>query len=187
MAQYKACCPVIAPIESEENGVITYGTGMILDRLMNVKVSPEYDNPKVFGDDGVAEEMNLFKSAAVELGTTTIPADAEPMMFGNTYDKEKQTIVDKEDDEGSYCGFGFFICERIKGKDVYKLHWIKKVKYKMPSDEFETKNETISFKTPSISGTAYADCTGEWRDRQLFDNASSAMSGLLTLANIKAE
>ena len=185
MAQYKACCPVIAPIVSEKDGVITYGKGMILDRLMNVKVSPEYESPTVFADDGIAEQMNLFKSAAVELGTTTIPVDAEPIIFGNTYDEENNTITDKSEDNGSFCGFGFFICERIDGKNVYKLHWLKKVKFKVPSDEFETKGETINFKTPTISGTAYEDCTTEWRHREILADAKIAKNTLLTLANIE--
>lgn len=59
MAQYKACCPVIAPIVSEKDGEITYGPGMVLDRMMNVKVTPEYDSPVIYADDDVAEHTHL--------------------------------------------------------------------------------------------------------------------------------
>ncbi len=185
MAQYKACCPVIAPIVSEKDGEITYGPGMVLDRMMNVKVTPEYDSPVIYADDDVAEYMDLFKQAGIELGTTTIPAKAEPILFGNTYDEENNKIVDKDDDNGKYVGYGHFICERINNVDVYKMHWYKKVKFKMPSDEFETRNETVSFKTPVISGTAKKDITGEWRIREFFDKADEAKSKLFELAKIE--
>ena len=176
MAQYKACCPMIIPILSETNSATEYGNGEWLDRLMRVKVSPEYDTPTVYADDGVAEQMNLFKNAAVELGTTTIPRRVEPIIFGNTYDESKQSVSDKEDDTGSFCGFAFFVCERIENKDVYVVHFLKKVRFKMPADEFETKGETISFKTPVITGTAYADKSGEWRERKVFQTATEAKS-----------
>lgn len=184
MAQYKACCPVIAPIVSEQNDTITYGQGMVLDRMMNVKVSPEYDSPVIYADDDVAEHMDLFKQAGIELGTTTIPVQAENSLFGNTYDEEKNTITDKDSDNGQYVGCGFFICERINGVDVYKMHWYKKVKFRMPSDEFETRGETISFKTPVISGTAKKDVTGEWRVRELCGTAALAKEKLFALAHI---
>ncbi len=185
MAQYKACCPVIAPIVSEENGEITYGPGMVLDRMMNVKVSPEYDSPVIYADDDEAERMDLFKQAPVELGTTTIPAKAEPILFGNHFDEENNRIVDKDEDVGKYVGFGYFICERIKGVNVFKMHWLKKVKFKMPADEFETKGETVAFKTPVISGTAKKDITGEWRIREFYDKATEAKSKLFELAKIE--
>ena len=176
MAQYKACCPMVIPILSETNTKTEYGTGKWLDKLMRVKVSPEYDTPTVYADDGVAEQIHIFKNAGVELGTTTIPAETEPIIFGNTYDATKQSISDKEDDTGSFCGFAFFICERIDGEDVYIVHFLKKVRFKMPADEFETKGETISFKTPVITGTAYADKTGQWRDRHRCKTPSESMN-----------
>ena len=174
MAQYKACSPMIMPILSETNSATEYGSGEYVDRLMRVKVSPEYDTPTVYADDGIAEQMHLFKNAGVELGTTTIPRRVEPIIFGNTYDETKQSVSDKEDDTGSFCGFAFFVCERIEGKDVYVVHFLKKVRFKMPADEFETKGETINFKTPVITGTAYADKTGEWRDRKICQTAAEA-------------
>lgn len=184
MPQYKACCPVVAPIKNDAAEETVYNAGFVLDRLMTVKISPEYDSPTVYADDQIAEQINIFKSAGVDLGITTVPEDCECIIFGNTYDKTTGKITDKEDDDGSYCGFGFVYCEMINGKNKYKLYWLKKVKFKMPSDDFATKGESVSFKTPTITGTAYATADGEWRIRQTYANAKEAISALKELAKI---
>lgn len=182
--QYKACVPVIAPYQVDASGKISYGTGKRVGKLMKVDVSPAFDNVKVYADDDVAEESNLFKNAAVTLGTNYIPADCEPIMFGNTYDETKKSAVYGEDDDGQYVGFGSVYCKKINSKDVYFVEWLHKVKFVLPNESRTTKGETIAFNTPSITGTAYKDADGNWRTVEEYDTLALAVSALLAKANM---
>lgn len=178
MAQYKACMPIVAPIITEDESGIIYGEMHTLGKMMSVKISPEYEDVKVYGDDQIAEEVNVFKSAGIELGVTHLPTECESVIFGNLVNPETGKITDTEFDDGNYCGFGFIICLKVKGKDIYRLYVIRKSKFTVPNDEFNTKGETISFQTPNISGKAYAPIDGKWRERQEFTTAAEAISAL---------
>lgn len=182
--QYKACIPVIAPYSTDESGALSYGDGKRVGKLMKVDVAPAFENVKVYADDSIAEEVNLFKNAAVTLGTNHIPADCEPIMFGCTYDEEKGSMVNGEDDDGQYVGFGSIYCKKLDGKDVYYMEWLHKVKFVLPSESRTTRGETIAFNTPSITGTAYADANGKWRTVDKYDTLKAAQDALFTKANI---
>lgn len=183
--QFKACMPVIAPYQESANGSISYGSGKRVGKLMKVDVNPAFEKVKVYADDGVAEEVDIFKNAPIALGTNHIPVDCEPIMFGNTYDAEKRSAVYGEDDNGQYVGFGSVYCKKIDKKDVYFMEWLHKVKFVLPNESRTTKGETISFNTPSISGTAYADANGKWRTVDNFDSLSAALGALFTKANMQ--
>lgn len=183
--QFKACMPVIAPYHAEEDGTVTYDTGKRIGKLMKVGVSPAFDNVKVYADDDVAEEVNLFKSAAVTLGTNYIPTDCESIMFGCKYDEQTKSKVDGEDDNGSFVGFGSIYCKKISGKDVYYVEWLHKVKFVLPSEERTTKGETTAFNTPSITGTAYKDAAGKWRTTTECDSLAAAREALYEKANMQ--
>lgn len=184
--QFKACMPVIAQYNAAENGTITYSEGKRVGKLMKVDVNPTFENVKVFADDSIAEEINIFKNAAVTLGTNHIPSDCEPVMFGNTYDAQKRSAEYGEDDNGQYVGFGSVYCKKIDGKDVYYMEWLHKVKFVLPNESRTTKGETISFNTPSITGTAYADTNGKWRTVDNFDSLDAAIDALYAKANMQA-
>lgn len=181
--QFKACLPVIAPYNANGNS-ISYDTGKIVGKLMKVDVAPAFTPVKVYADDGVATYVNVFKDAAVTLGTNYIPTDCEPIMFGCSYDDKTKTKVDSEDDDGRCVGFGSIYCKKIDSKDVYYMEWLHKVKFTLPSENRTTKGETITFNTPNITGTAYADENGEWRTTTEYTSLEAAKDALFAKANI---
>ena len=183
--QFKACMPVIAPYSEDATGKVSYGAGKRVGKLMKVDVNPNFEKVKVYADDDVAEEVDIFKNAAIALGTNHIPVDCEPVMFGSTYDPEKRSAVYGEDDNGQYVGFGSIYCKKIDKKDVYFMEWLHKVKFVLPNESRTTKGESISFNTPSISGTAYNDANGKWRTVDNFDSLADALDALYTKANIQ--
>lgn len=192
--QYRASYPVIAEADMENStSAMAYksNSGKAIGKLMNVKVDQTRSNVKAYGDDGVAENIDEFVSATVTLDSTFVPAACESVMFGNTYEAATtgtpgtpETITDKEDDHGKYTGFGFVYCDRQNGSDVYRLYWLYKVLWVNPNDDFTTKKETIEFKNPSITGTAYAGPDGKWRKRETYATAAAALDALKTLAKV---
>lgn len=192
--QYKACLPLISEIDAETSSSITYKTnsGKAVGKLVNVKVTPNREAVTEYGDDSVAEEVSYFKDADVELGTTFIPRGCETVMFGAAATTETEgtgndavtipVLVDKEDDDGQYTGFGFVWAGMENGTKVFHLHWLYKVKWEMPGNEFETKGQSIAFKKPTIKGKAIARGDGEWRVRKEYTTAAAAIAALKALA-----
>lgn len=186
MAQYKACCPIIAKLtETEKDGVYTYtySNAVILGKLMKTSITPTTVEGKLYGDDGLAEYVNEATGADVSLDTTTIPLTAYGIMFGTTVDAESDTAEFSTSDNGSYVGYGFVIGVIESGVTKYKLKWLPKVKFALPSESFETKGENISFATPSISGQALPLDDGKWHKQTGHATAAAAIAALKTLAN----
>lgn len=190
--QYKACIPMISEIDEENSTTAMQykaDTGKAVGKLMNVKIDQNRSSVQAYGDDGVAEDINLFSYANVTLDTTYIPADCEAVMFGNTYTEATtgqnatpETIVDKDTDEGKPTGFGFVYCDRQNGADVYRLYWLFRVLWTQPNDDFTTKKESIEFKAPQTTGRAYAGPDGKWRKRERYATAAAAIAALKALA-----
>lgn len=192
--QYRACLPLISEIDSETGGSVTYkaNSGKAVGKLVTVKVTPNRESVTEYGDDGVAEQVSYFKDADVELGATFIPRGCETVMFGVTATTKTEgtgndtvtipVLTDKEDDDGQYTGFGFVWAEMQNGEKVFRLQWLYKVKWEQPSNEFETKGASVSFKKPTIKGKAIPRGDGEWRFREDYATAAAAIAALKALA-----
>ena len=189
--QYRACMPVIAEADmAASTAAMSYkaNSGMAVGKLMNVKITQNRSTVKAYGDDLVAEQINTFNYADVELDTTDIPENCEAVMYGANYaaagQSTPETLTDSENDEGEYTGFGFVYCKRRNGQDVHKLYWLYKVKWQSPDDDFSTKKENVEFKNPTTKGQAFAGPDGKWRMRKTYASAAEAIAALKTLAKV---
>lgn len=196
--QYKACLPLIAEIDTETASSVSYkaNSGKAIAKLQTVQVKQNREMITEYGDDGVAEQISIFKDGDITLGTTFVPKECEPIMFGNTASTETvgtgndavtvPVLVDKDDDLGDYTGFGFIWAELQNGTKIYHLMWIYKVRWTQPDDDYETKGESISFKKPSITGKIATLANGEWRIRKEYTSADAAVNALKELAEMPA-
>ena len=182
MAQYKACCPIIAKLNDDG----TYSNAVILGKMIKTDVTPKSTEAKLYGDDGIAEDVREATGADVVLNTTTIPSAAYPTLFGTTI-SEDSTENYSTNDNGSFVGYGYVTGEIVNNKTTYKATWLPKVKFELPPESVETKGENITFTTPSISGAAYPNGDKNlWRTRKTFDNAADAIAEIKKLANYTA-
>lgn len=187
--QYRACLPLISEVSADASSGVTYeaNSGKAIGKLMSVGVAQSRETVTVYGDNGIAEQISAFKSAEITLGATFLPLNCESVMFGATYTAAasgtQESVVDAESDNGDYTGFGFVYCDRENGVDKFRLYWLYKVKWTQPDDDYETKGETISFKNPSIKGTAVPGADGKWRKRETYTTEAAAIEALKTLAN----
>lgn len=73
-------------------------------------------------------------------------------------------------------GFGFISVEKVNGVRSFVAAFLPKVKFTEPSDDYETKGESITYKTPSITGKATADDDGVWKETDVFATEAEAVS-----------
>ena len=170
---------------SEKTDNPTYSNGFQLGEGMAVTIAPQYAEGSVYGDNHRVKYKKKFKNANITLGTTRIPKQAEPVMFGKTEDSGGEVVSNQRDD-GKYVGFGCYATEEGgPGEDTkYSAVWIYKVKFADPGDDFETEGENITFKTPSLTGSAEPLKHGDWKVKKQFDAEEEAINWIKTKAGI---
>lgn len=185
MARISARMPMIAK-RTETETEVTFSAGAAIGKLVKSGVTPNQPNTKLFADDGIAEEESEVITAAVTVESSTIPMACAVMMFGITYteksDKEPEQAVFTGEEDTAFVGYGFIGGDKVDGKKRYKITWLPKVKFVLPSEEYVTRGESVSFGTSSISGTAYRDdILGYWKKEFYFDTAKEAVEYLKKL------
>ena len=177
MAKISAKLPIVASRTTSG-----FSDGVAVGRLIKVSTAPTQNSKKLYADDALAEEANDTSSVAITLNTDTVPMAVAAKIFGATYAAATTTspasVEYSSDDVAPFVAFGFVNGEINKNVKSYKVRVYNKVKFSLPSEEFDTKGETITFGTPTINGTAYPDDNGKaWKDYE-FDSASAAASFL---------
>lgn len=151
--------PWIAKLNPATN---TYSDAFKCGKAISTSVTPNYNEAPLYADNIQTENVTEFKNANVNIGTDRLPQQAAVVMFGHTVAKNGEESSRTEDEAG-YIGYGFITAEIQSGVKKYRACVLLKVKMKEGEESFETKGESIVFKTPSLSGTAIANDNGEWR------------------------
>lgn len=186
MANYRARMPMAAKRTVSE-GVATYSGGLAIGKLIQVGSTPTVADVKLYGDDVVAESVVAFTSSAITLSTTTIPTQVAKLIFNadvtGTPGAEEIKWSDKNPD---YVGFGFITTEMVDNVDKIKVTWFPKVKFALPTETYDTKGESVTFGTPSLTATAYMDETiNEWKHEYYVASAEAAVEKLKTLCGVE--
>lgn len=163
MAYYGLKKPYFAPFN--EDGT-TYDSTKLqtVARAIAFSVTPNFAEGSLAADDDPQSEYDReFTDADVTLGTDTLPIAVHKILFGATSTDEDKTVVDKVSDNAAYVGVAVIAPQKVRGKKTWACIFMPKVKFAVPGDDFETKGNSISYKTPSITGKASQNAAGEWR------------------------
>ena len=82
----------------------------------------------------------------------------------------------KKDDQANEVGTAVIGDEVLHGVKKWVAVFLPRVKYADPGENFETKGSSITYKTPSITGKAYAETDGTWRKRAVFGTEAEAIA-----------
>lgn len=171
MANFGLSKPWIAKYNPNTN---KYSDAFKCGKAINTSVTPNFNEAPLYADNQVDEAVSEFKNANVTLGVNSVPLKAARIMFGHTI-KEDGTEIHKSGDSSNYVGYGFVVAEMQNGKKKYRACVLKKVLFKEGEESYETKGDSIVFKTPSLSGTVLPVEDGEWRVKSpIFDTEDEA-------------
>ena len=173
MAYYGLSNPWIAKLDAETG---EYSLGFKCGSAVGTDITPQYNEAKLYGDNVLKESTKEFKYADVTLNVTELPIEAADVMFGHKVDTEKKSITYNASDVANYVGYGFYASEVVNGKTTYIAAVLPKVKYAESADSYTTKGDSIEFKTPSLSGNAMANASGEWKIKQTFESEAEAIA-----------
>ena len=184
MAAFGATYLAVAPVATEGTNSITYSTGSAVEHLRRAAVTYNWDEAKLYGDNQLAEYVKTLTDADIEIETTELtPAIAVTMGLekektpATTGQTPTPAVYTLKTETGDPLGVGFVQCFIINGSKVFRGVWFHKVTFAPGNEEANTKEETLNWGTPTVTGKAWPvmlDATGEAQVRDFSEFTTEA-------------
>lgn len=182
--------PVFAPIESETNGVPTYGEGIVVGRAISAELSLEMADAPLYADDVIAERERGFLSGTLTIGVDDISKEAQLAWLGTKEitgtGEEDSYIEDAANYTAPIGGFGFVRVRKYNNVRSIIAYWYYKTTWVQSSESAQTKGESIEWQTPTVEGTIETLDNEQqaWRKYKEFTSEAEAIAWLDELAQI---
>src|SRR5699024_7493414 len=137
-----------APIDEDTETETTYDEPIRIGRAMQANIQPQFNNAELRADDGVAETAEARGVTNVTVEADDIDKEAQSVIFGKKVNDDG-VLMDSQDDRPPY-GALMFKSEKANGS--YRFVVLYKGKFTPPEEDYETKQETPAFQTPTIEG-----------------------------------
>lgn len=145
---------------TEANGVEKYGTPKKMAEAMTADLSVKTADGSLYADDTLSESVTEFTSGTLKLGVKDLVPEVLAEVLGQMVDQNKVVWAGKDDDP-PYVAIGF---KAKKTGGRFRYVWLLKAKFKVPSEKYETKGESIKFNTPDIEADFTArKSDGRWK------------------------
>ena len=199
MAKIGLKYPVAAIILTEPDGSApTYDTGFVIGKAISANKSITSNDNPLYGDDAIAENDTSFSEGTIELGVTDFGTDTEDTLdiqaklLGHTVvtegdvGSEIKVIKKKAGDNAPYVGLGYYKTKKINNVQMYEATLLYKVKFQLPSEETQTKGQSIEWQTPTITGriTTLPNYNDAYEDTAIFSTEAACKTWLNTKLNI---
>lgn len=163
-------------LNEASDGTATYGTAVKPAKAISCSVSISNNDAKLYADDGLAESDTSFQS-----GTVTIGVDNDDDIVLSTllgHEITSGEMVRNSNDMANYVGFGRIITKIVGGVYKYKVEFLHKVKFAEPSQEDNTKGESVEFGTVTLEGQVACLMDGKWSSTKTFNTMAEAQTYL---------
>ncbi len=130
---------------------VTFGTPVKLAEAISANVTPNFATAELYGDDIQTDDISTFTNATFELNLRELtPADLVAL-FGLRRGSKGEVVYSAED-VSAEVALGF---RALKSPGTnYRYYWFKRVKFTLPASAWNTKGDSITFNTPTITGKA---------------------------------
>ena len=115
---------------TEADGAESYGTPKKMAEAMSADLSVKTADGSLYADDTLSESVTEFASGTLKLGIKDLTPEVLAELLGQAVG---------------------FRAKKTGGK--YRYVWLLKAKFKVPSEKYETKGESIKFNTPDIEAS----------------------------------
>lgn len=183
MAKIGLRYPVAAPLTENEK-TVGYTGGRAIGKAINVDITINSNDVKLYADDAIAESDKSFKDGSVKIGVDDLDYETQAMVLGHKV-SEGGELVANADDIAPFVGFGFYGPTKKNNVLGFRAIFLHKVQFAEPAESTTTKGETVSFQTPVLEGTIYADANNEWKTEKTFTSEAEAKTWLENKAGIK--
>lgn len=185
---------VAAPLKEEKIGAApVYDAGMVVGRAIKADITYNRGNTALKADDVDAESDNSITGASLTIGVDNIADEVQARLLGQDVTTEGE--YDETGDSAPYIGLGYIRVLGYKGVTSYVAYWIFKTQLGIASENAATKQDTIQWQTPTLTGSLMgiqpdAGMKVKFRRRKTFTGETGekdARAWLNQLANITEE
>lgn len=161
-----------------EDGTPSYDGAKKPAKAVSCSVDITNNSAMLFADDGVAESDTSFQSGTVTMGIDDEDTQTMADLLGHEFDSETGEMTRNAMDTAPYVGLGRVVVKMVGGKYKYKVEFLYKCKFSEPSQEDNTKGESLEFATSELEGTVAQLANGDWSKTKTFDTQAEAITYL---------
>lgn len=159
-----------AIMSQDDSTGVKYDNFVAVPGINKIEVKPNSSSASNYGDDVPLETAVSLGDIDVSLDLIDIPAKDVAALLGHTVKDGVTTYAG--DDSAPYVAICF---QGTKGDGTAKYIKVLKVKFQEPTDTLETKEASVKFQNPKISGKATARIYDrEWKRTLDGDGAEEA-------------
>ena len=161
------------------DGTASYAGAHKPAKAVSCSVSITSNSATLYADDVLAESDTSFQSGTVTIGLDDDDLAVQATLLGHTF--EDGEIIRNSNDTAPYVGFGRIVSKIVNGAKKYKVEFLHKVKFSEPSEENQTKGESMEFSTGTLEGVVHQLENGDWSKAKTFTSNDDAIAYLESL------
>lgn len=158
-----------------QDGTPTYDGAKSFGKAISCSVSITNNSAALYADDALAESDTSFQSGTVTLGVDDDREATFADILGHSITEEGE-VTYNSNDTAPWVALARIVVKMVNNVRLYKALVIYKVKFSDPSEEENTKGETLEFSTPSIEGTIATLANGDWKTAKTFSTKAEALA-----------
>jgi len=138
----------VAELLTDEEGTTTYDEPVRLAKLINIGITKTVAEAELYADDSLDEYSAEMTGQEISINPKDISNEHEALLLGKETDANGG-VVDGSNDSAPY----FAVMFRSRKSDgTYQYRVLYKVRFRPFDETFDTKSESITFQTPTITG-----------------------------------
>lgn len=157
------------------DGTPSYGGALTPAKAISCNVEVSNNDAKLYADDGLCESDTSFNNGTVTIGIDKYDNTTMANLLGHTINSDGE-LVRKTTDVAPYVGLARIITEMVNNVLQYRVEILYKCKFSEPSQEDNTKGESVEFNTFECQGTVNALANGEWSKTKTFTTKNEAVA-----------
>ena len=161
------------------DGTPTYDGAHTLGKAVSASVSITNNSATLYADNVIAESDTSFQTGTITCGVDEDADSVFAELLGHT--NTDGTVVKSATDAPIWVGLGRIITKMVSGVLYYKAEVLYKVKFAEPSQDDQTKGESIEFNTSEIEGTIATLADGKWSTSKTFSTKDDALEFIQTI------
>ena len=176
-------CKISATEDDTGKDVESYGEVKTFSKAIRANTSVNAAQADLYADDGLAETASEFIDGSLTFEGDDIEPTVEAEVTGVTL-TEAGELKNSGDDTAPYLRFGFIVRRYKANKSQYMGLVFTKLKFDPIPDDYETKGQSIVFKTLTMTAKFMANSEGVWRIKSACMDKETEADAWLA-ANIK--
>lgn len=162
------------------DGTPTFDGAKSFGKAVSASVSISNNSATLYADDALAESDTSFQNGTITLGVDDERDATFADVLGHTI-TESGEVIKNVNDIAPYVAVARIVVKMVNNVRLYKVEVLYKVKFSEPSQDDNTKGESVEFATSSIEGTIASLANGDWSDTKTFATKAEAIAYILGL------